>query len=78
MQGGKNWLLPIKMNANRFFWNSNWLGIWSNHSCRLSMGPNEGAWLWTMVLATFTLFQSKLFIKVDFYIDMTQWLTRLK
>ncbi len=40
MQGGKNW--PKEMNANRFFWNSHWLEIWSNHLCP-SMGPNGGS-----------------------------------
>ncbi len=25
MQGGKNWILPKEMNANRFFWDSHWL-----------------------------------------------------
>ncbi len=39
MQGGKNWILPIEMNANRFFWDSHWLKIWPNHFCP-SMGPN--------------------------------------
>ncbi len=24
MQGGKNWILPKEMNANRFFWDSHW------------------------------------------------------
>jgi len=33
MQGGKNWILPKEMNANRFFWDSHWLEIWSNHFC---------------------------------------------
>jgi hypothetical protein len=32
MQGGKNWFLPKEMNANRFFWDSHWLEIWSNHA----------------------------------------------
>jgi hypothetical protein len=41
MQGGKNRILPKEMNANRFFWDSHWLEIWSNHFC-LSMGPNGG------------------------------------
>jgi len=41
MQGGKNWILPKEMNANRFFWDSHWLEIWSNHLCP-SMGPNGG------------------------------------
>jgi hypothetical protein len=31
MQGGKNWILPKLMNANRFFWDSHWLEIWPNH-----------------------------------------------
>jgi hypothetical protein len=42
MQGGKNWLLPKEMNANRFFWDSHWLEIWSNHFYP-SMGPNGGS-----------------------------------
>jgi len=41
MQGGKNWILPKYINANRFFWDSHWLEIWSNHLCP-SMGPNGG------------------------------------
>ncbi len=28
MQGGKNWILPKKIYANRFFWDSHWLEIW--------------------------------------------------
>jgi hypothetical protein len=39
MQGGKNWFLPKEMNANRFFLDSHWLEIWSNHFYP-SMGPN--------------------------------------
>ena len=43
MQGGKkNWILPKEMNANRFFWDSHWLEMWSNHFCP-SMGPNGGS-----------------------------------
>ncbi len=42
MQGGKNWILPKEMNANRFFWDSHWLEIWKNH-LRPSMGPNGGS-----------------------------------
>jgi hypothetical protein len=42
MQGGKNCILPKEMNANRFFWDFNWLEIWSNHLCP-SMGPNGGS-----------------------------------
>jgi hypothetical protein len=41
MQGDKIWILPKEINANRFFWDSHWLEIWSNHSCPL-MGPNGG------------------------------------
>ncbi len=37
MQGGKNWIWEI--DANRFFWDSHWLEIWTNHFCP-SMGPN--------------------------------------
>jgi hypothetical protein len=42
MQGGKNWILPIEMNANRFFWDTHWLEIWSNNLCP-SIGPNGGS-----------------------------------
>jgi hypothetical protein len=42
MQGGKNRILPKKINANRFFWDSHWLDIWSNHFCP-SIGPNGGS-----------------------------------
>jgi hypothetical protein len=42
MQGGKNWILPKKINANRFFWDSHWLENWSHHFCP-SMGPNGGS-----------------------------------
>jgi hypothetical protein len=42
MQGGKNWILPKEMNANRFFRDSHWLEIWKNHLCP-SMGPNGGS-----------------------------------
>ncbi len=42
MKGGKNWIFPEEMNANRFIWDSHWLEIWSNHFCP-SMGPNGGS-----------------------------------
>jgi hypothetical protein len=42
MQGGKNWIFPKEMNADRFFWDSHWLDIWSNHFCP-SVGPNGGS-----------------------------------
>jgi hypothetical protein len=42
MQGSKNWILPKDINANRFFWDSHWLEIWSNHLCP-SRGPNGGS-----------------------------------
>jgi hypothetical protein len=42
MQGGKNWFLPKEMDASRFFWDSHWLEIWSNHFYP-SMGPNGGS-----------------------------------
>ncbi len=41
MQGGKNWILPKEMNANRLIWYSHWLEIWSNHLFP-PMGPNGG------------------------------------
>jgi hypothetical protein len=31
MQGGKIWILPKEINANRFFTDSHWLEIWKNH-----------------------------------------------
>ncbi len=31
MQGGKSWILPKEVNANRFFWDSHWLEIWKNN-----------------------------------------------
>jgi hypothetical protein len=42
MQGGKNWILPKEINANRFFWDSHWLEILSNHFCS-SMGLKGGS-----------------------------------
>ncbi len=42
IQGSKNLILPKEINANRFFWDSHWLEIWSNHLCP-SMGPNGGS-----------------------------------
>jgi hypothetical protein len=42
MQGGKNWIFPKEVNANRFFWDSHWQEIWSNHF-HPSMGPNGGS-----------------------------------
>jgi hypothetical protein len=42
MQGVKNWILPKYINANRFFFDSHWLDIWSNYFCP-SMGPNGGS-----------------------------------
>jgi hypothetical protein len=43
MHGGKNWILPKEMSANRFFWDSRWLEIWSNH---LFPSFVPIAWLW--------------------------------
>ncbi len=42
IQGGQNWILLKEMNANRFFWDSHWLEIWSNHLFS-SMGTNGGS-----------------------------------
>jgi hypothetical protein len=44
MQGGKNWILLKEMNANRFFWDSLWLEIWSTTYVPL-WDRMEGAWL---------------------------------
>jgi hypothetical protein len=46
-RGGTTWteisnagrFLPKEMNTNRFYWDSHWLEIWSNHFCP-SIGPN--------------------------------------
>jgi hypothetical protein len=54
MQGGKNWILPKDINANRFFLDSHWLEIWSNHLCP-SMGPNGGSVAMDSVLAVILL-----------------------
>jgi hypothetical protein len=49
MQGGKNWILPKKMNANRFFSDPHWLG----KSVQTTYFPvwdwMERAWLWTLL-----------------------------
>ncbi len=37
MQGGKNWILPKEINANR---DSHWPEIWKNHLCP---GPTGGS-----------------------------------
>jgi hypothetical protein len=61
MQGGKSWILPKEINANRFFWDSHWLEIWSNHLCP-SMGPNGGSVAMDSVFAeslSFTLMPRK-------------------
>ncbi len=42
MQERKNWILTKEMIANRFFWDSHWLEIWSNYFCP-SMRPNGGS-----------------------------------
>jgi hypothetical protein len=57
MQGGKNRIFTKEMNANRFFWDSHWLEIWSNHFCPSIWDRMEGAWLWTLanILTTFGL-----------------------
>jgi len=41
-KGGKNWILPKDINANRLFRDSHWLEIWKNHLCP-SIGPNGGS-----------------------------------
>ncbi len=42
MQGGKNWILPKEINANRFFRGPHWLEMWKNHLCP-SIRPNGGS-----------------------------------
>jgi hypothetical protein len=42
MQGGKNSIFPKEINANRIFWDSHWLEIWSNYLSP-SMGQNGGS-----------------------------------
>ncbi len=42
MQGGKNFILPKEINEKRFFWDSYWLEVCSNHLYP-SMGPNGGS-----------------------------------
>jgi hypothetical protein len=34
--------VTVGEHSNRFFWDSHWLDIWSNHFCP-SMGPNGGS-----------------------------------
>ncbi len=60
MQGGKNWFLPKEMNANRFFWDSHWLEIWSNHFYP-SMGTNGGSVAMDSAVATSLLHKSVYF-----------------
>jgi hypothetical protein len=54
MQGGKIWILPKEMNANRFFWDSHWLEIWKNHLCP-SMGANGGSVAMDSVYERYTI-----------------------
>jgi hypothetical protein len=42
MQGGKKWILPKWIYANRFLWDAHWLEIRSIHLCP-SMGPSRGS-----------------------------------
>ncbi len=46
-QGGKNWILPKDINANRFFRDSHWLEIWRKTLMSPLWDRMEGAWLWT-------------------------------
>ena len=60
MPFGKNWFLQKEMNANRFFWDSHWLEIWSNQFYP-SMGPNGGSVAMdTVVLNDFDLFKENI------------------
>jgi hypothetical protein len=42
MQGGKNWILPKEINANRFFWDAQCWKSGKNHLLAF-MGPNGGS-----------------------------------
>jgi hypothetical protein len=55
MQGGKNWILPKEMRANRFFWDSRWLEICSNHFFPF-MGSNGGIVVMDSVVSTLEIF----------------------
>ncbi len=47
MEGGKNWILPKEINANRFFLDS-LIGQKSGQTTYVPLwAPMEGAWLWT-------------------------------
>ncbi len=63
-QGGKNWILPKEISANRFFWDSYWLETWKKrflslygtewkqrgqgHSCHLCLLRLTLEWAGTM------------------------------
>jgi hypothetical protein len=47
MQGGKRWIFPKEMNANRFFWDSRWLK--SGQTTFVPLWDRmEGVWLWAL------------------------------
>jgi hypothetical protein len=61
MLGGKNWILPKEINANRFFRDSHWLEIWTNHLCP-SMVPNEGSVAMDLADSSWVIQQRRLYI----------------
>ncbi len=49
MQGGKNWILPKEMNANRSGSSKTLIGWKSSQTTYVSLWDRmEGAWLWTL------------------------------
>jgi hypothetical protein len=46
LRGGKNWILPKEINANRFFCDCHWLES-GKTTYVPQWDPLEGAWLWT-------------------------------
>ncbi len=50
LQGGKNWILLIETNANRFFWDGTLIG-WSGQTSFVPIWDRmEGAWLYGLWL----------------------------
>jgi hypothetical protein len=47
MQGGKNWILPREINANRFFLRFSLAGNLEKTTYGPLWDRMEGAWLWT-------------------------------
>jgi hypothetical protein len=63
MQGGKKWILPKEINANRFFQDSHWLEIWENQLCP-SMGPNGGS----VALDFVRVYINNLYLNLEYFL----------